>query len=92
LEQSSERDISKSFTNNQKKVTSNIGELLKEKMKDSQPPAPPENSDSEQDGETESLESDQDEKTESPESDQVGETESDAQTEPADDSITKPPS
>jgi small subunit ribosomal protein S1 len=92
LEQSSERDISKSFTNNQKKVTSNIGELLKEKMKDSQPPAPPENSDSEQDGETESLESDQDEKTESPESDQVGETESDAQTEPADDSITKTPS
>jgi len=92
LEQSSERDISKSFTNNQKKVTSNIGELLKEKMKDSQPPAPPENSDSEQDGETKSLESDQDEKTESPESDQVGETESDAQAEPADDSITKPPS
>jgi small subunit ribosomal protein S1 len=92
LEQNAERDFSKSFTKNQNKVTSNIGELLKEKMMDAQPQTPPENPASEQDEEIESLKSDQDEKTESPESDQVGETESDAETEPADDSTTKPPS
>ncbi len=54
LEQSSERDFSKDFTNNQNKVTSNIGELLKEKMMDAQPQTPPENPASEQDEEIES--------------------------------------
>ena len=54
LEQSTERGFSKSFTNNQNKVSSNIGELLKEKMMDAQPQTPSENPVSEQDEEIES--------------------------------------
>ena len=54
LEQSTERNFSKSFTNNQNKVSSNIGELLKEKMMDAQPQTPPENPASEQEEEIES--------------------------------------
>ena len=37
LEESPERNIHKSYVNNQKQATSNIGTLLKEKMMDSQP-------------------------------------------------------
>ena len=39
LEESPERNIHKSYVNNQKQATSNIGKLLKEKMMDSQPQA-----------------------------------------------------
>ncbi|MBU4426003.1 MAG: 30S ribosomal protein S1 [Proteobacteria bacterium] len=39
LEESPERNIHKSYVNNQKQATSNIGNLLKEKMMDSQPQA-----------------------------------------------------
>lgn len=39
LKESSEKGIHKSYVNNQKQATSNIGKLLKEKMMDSQPQA-----------------------------------------------------
>ncbi len=37
LKESSEKDVHKNYVNNQNQATSNVGELLKEKMMDSQP-------------------------------------------------------
>ena len=56
LQESSEKEISKSYTNNQQKVASNIGELLKEKMMDSQPEAVSESPEPDKDREKESNE------------------------------------
>jgi small subunit ribosomal protein S1 len=47
LEESSERDIHKSYVNSQKQATSSLGELLKEKMMNLQPQAALENQKSE---------------------------------------------
>ena len=47
LGESSERDIHKSYMNKQKQATSNLGELLKEKMMNSQPQALPDSPESE---------------------------------------------
>jgi small subunit ribosomal protein S1 len=46
LEKSSEKNIHKSYVNNQKQATSNIGELIKEKMMNSQPQALPDSQES----------------------------------------------
>jgi small subunit ribosomal protein S1 len=47
LEERSERDIQKSYVSSQKKATSNLGELLKGKMMDSQPQPSPDSQESE---------------------------------------------
>jgi small subunit ribosomal protein S1 len=55
LLESAERDIHKSYVKNQKHATSNLGELLKEKMMDLKPQIPPDNPESGPDDGTESA-------------------------------------
>ena len=57
LKESSEKDMHKSYVNNQKQATSNIGELLKEKMMQSEPQALLDSQESESDTQIEQADS-----------------------------------